>query len=1094
MIKRIRLFMTAVLLVSISAMNAQVTTASMSGKVTSNEGAVIGATVIATHEPSGSTYGAVTNFEGRFSFNGMRVGGPYNVSVTYVGYENYKAKDITLGLGDNYVLNVLLKEASTEIGEVVVLGDRTSAQNTQRMGAALNIGTREINLMPTVSRSINDITRLTPQANGNQIGGGNYRQNYITVDGAQFNNAFGIGSNLPGGGTPISIDALDQISVNITPFDVRQSGFIGAAINAVTKSGTNQFKGSAYTYLQNEKMKGNKVGDVTFDRTPAKYNMYGVTLGGPIIKNRLFFFANYEIEKNTVPGPSRVAATPENPTNYANNIARPTVAEMDMISKYLQEKYGYDPGPYQGYSNESPAQRILARLDWNISKNHKLNVRYSNQKSKSPVGPSTSTSPISFPQNTYSGNRLAMDAIYFKNAGYYQESNFSSLSSELNSQFGGGKVRNMLRFTFSHQNEPRSSDGKVFPFVDILKDNKVFTSFGTELFTYGNLRDVKTYTITDEVSWAMDIHNITAGVQYEYNQTKNGFMRFGSSYYAFSSWNDFVNGNKPLAYAVTFSNTPGYAQAFPSFNFGQYTAYIQDQIDASDRLRLTFGIRFDLPTYTQPADAHPMIAKLDFNGNKFNTATLPTSRVLASPRFGFNYDILGDRSLVLRGGTGIFTGRIPFVWIVGQVGDAGMLQTTQTFTGAATPGAFNPNPSAYYPATQPAAGTLLPQYFAVMDEKFKMPQSWKSSLGIEAKLPWGLRGSLEGIYNKDINAAFVRNFGLRGAVPMNISGYPDNRLIYPSTDAARYYQYVNLSTGLPGSGARGISPYVVGNEKGGYYYSLTAKLEKTFDKGFYAMAAYTYSDARNLVDGFGDQVSSAWNGNPNVNGANSVEQGYAGYLMPHKVIASASYRIEYLNSMASTISIFYNGSAQDRFSYVYSSNIVRDGANAVNLIYVPKDASEITFVDQTVNNKLWTAKEQSDAFFAYINQDAYLSTRKGQYAERNGVLLPWVNKFDLKFMQEFFVKVGGQRNTLQVSFDVLNVGNLINSNWGNNWRFNQNNILVPTNVNNIVPGGTVKPTYRLNPYNNEMLKETFSKNIGYPSTYSFQLGIKYLFN
>lgn len=1092
MIKKVKFLAVAFFLLIATAMQAQVTTSSMSGRVTDTEGAVIGATVIATHQPSGTTYGTVTNMEGRFNLNGMRVGGPYKVEVSYIGYGKNIADNITLSLGENYVHNVVLTEQTVALGEVIVTGDKMAAMNSQRMGASVNIGNREINLMPTVSRSINDITRLTPQANGNQIAGGNYRQNYITVDGAQFNNAFGIGSNLPGGGNPISIDALDQISVNITPFDVRQSGFIGAAINAVTKSGTNEFKGSAYTYFTNEKMRGNKVGDATFDKSPAKYNMYGFTVGGPIIKNKLFFFTNFETEKSVVPGPSRVASTAQNPPDYDNNIARPTVEQMNLISKYLQDTYGYDPGPYQGYSNDSPAKRFLARVDWNINRSHKLNLRYSYQTSKSPSLPSTSYSPFS---NLYTGNRLAMDAIPFKNAGYYNESNFTSLASELNSQFGGGKYRNMFRFTYSHQNDPRSTDGKLFPFVDILENNRVYTSFGTELFSYGNLRDVKTITLTDEFTWTMGIHNMTAGLQYEHNVTKNGFMRFGASYYAFNSWDDFVKGANPRAFAVTFSNTPGYEQAFPSFNFGQYTAYLQDQMDLGEKLRVTAGIRLDLPTYTQPADTHPMLVKLDFNGKKFDSATLPKSRVLFSPRLGFNYDVMGDRTVILRGGTGLFTGRVPFVWIVGQVGDAGMLQTTQNFGSASgtVPYPFNPDPRAYYPATQPAAGTVLPTNPTVIDTDFKLPQTWKTSLGIEAELPWGLRGSLEGIYNKDVNAAFWRNAGLKddSANPLNISGYPDNRLIYPNNND-KYYQVVNPSTGLPGSGARAITPIVLGNEKGGYYYSVTAKLEKTFERGFSGMVAYTRSGAKNLVDGFGDQAYSAWQNNPNVNGANSVEKAYAGYIMPNKVIANVSYRIEYLKSMASTISLFYDGGAQGRFSYVYNSNVVRDGAGAANLIYVPKDPSEITFVDQTVKGTLWTAQQQSDAFFAYIDQDKYLSSRKGMYAERNGALMPWINTFDLKFMQEFFLNVSGKRNTLQVSFDILNVGNLLNSKWGNQFRYNQGNILVPTNADKV--SSTVRPTYRLNPYNDQMLKETFSKNIGYPSTYSMQIGVKYIFN
>lgn len=1075
---------------------SQVTTSGMNGKITdANNESLPGATVVAVHQPSGTQYGTISNSEGRYNLPGMRSGGPYKVEVSFVGYNKATYTDVTLSLGESYGLNVSLNEESVDVGEVIVMGARGPVFNSEKNGSSINVGSRQMAMMPTISRSINDVTRLTPQANGNTIGGGNYRQNYITVDGAQFNNAFGIGSNLPAGGSPISLDALDQISVNITPFDVRQSGFIGASVNAVTRSGTNEFSGSVYTYMNNEKYKGNKVGDATpFDKNPASYQMQGVRLGGPIIKNKLFFFVNYETEKNEVPGPSRVAATASAPADYANNIARPTVAEMDMISKYLLDNYGYETGPYQGYSNESPATKFLARIDWNINKNHKFNIRYSDTRAKSPSTLSTSFSPFS---SIYTGNRQAMDALWFKNSSYFQETNFSSWASELNSTFGGGKFSNTLRVTYSFQDEPRSTDGKTFPFVDILKDNKVFTSFGTELFSYGNLREVKTTTITDDFSWSMGKNRFTAGLQYEHNATKNGFMRFGSSFYVFNSWEDFVGGVKPKNFGVTFSNTPGYDQAFPSFDFNQYSGYIQNEIAVNEKLKVTAGFRVDLPTYSQPAAEHPLVSTLTFGDRKYSTSTLPKSRLLLAPRVGFNYDVNGDRSLIVRGGSGIFTGRVPFVWIVGQVSDAGMIQTTQTYSGADVPGAFNPDPRAYYPATQPAVGTIIPRTFTIISDDFKMPQSWKSSIAVDAKLPWGVKGTLEGLYNSDINTAFFVNTGLKGGVPLNIAGYPDNRIVYPSATKDKYYELINSAgtavTTTAGTG-NGVSPIVLTNEKGGYYASVTAKLEKAFENGFYGMIAYTHSEAKNLVDGAGDQAASAWNGNANVNGANSVEKSYTSYVTPDKVIANVSYRYEYLNTMATTLSVFYEGGAPSRFSYVYSSNIVRDGAGSNNLIYVPKDASEITFVDQTVDGTVWTAAAQSDAFFAYVDQDKYLKTRKGQYAERNGAVLPWRNQFDLKAMQEFFINVGGKRNTIQVSLDILNVGNLLNKNWGIADFYNQNNILVNANNSSVVAGGTVKPTFRLNPYNNEMLKSTYRDNVGYASTYSMQLGIRYIFN
>lgn len=1072
------------------------TTAGINGKIVDSSGKPLaGATVLAIHVPSGSQYGALANSDGLFSIQGMRPGGPYTIEISFVGYSKKSLTDVSLLLGESFVVNAGLEEASAQLNEVVVVAAKSPTFNSEKNGASINIGTRQLSTMPTISRSINDITRLTPQANGNQIGGGNYRQNFITVDGAQFNNAFGIGTNLPGNGSPISLDALDQISVNITPYDVRQSGFIGASVNAVTRSGNNEFSGSAYTYMQNETYKGNFVDGEKFARTPSDYLMMGVRLGGPIIKNKLFFFLNYEQEKTTVPGPSRVAATPEAPAD-GKNIARPTVADMDMMSDYLRNTYGYETGPYQGYSYQSPSRKFLARIDWNINKNHKFNIRYSLMESKDPSIPSTSVSPFG---SLYTNTRTSIDAMWYKNSGYYQERNFSSLSAELNSSLGGGKFRNTLRVTYSFQDEPRSTDGKLFPFVDILNAGRPYTSFGTELFSYGNTREVKTVTINDDITWSMGIHNFTAGLQYEGDNTKNGFMRFGSSFYVFNSWSDFVNGVNPKNYGVTFSNSPGYAQAFPTFKYAQYSAYIQDEIVVSSKLKVVGGLRLDLPSYPEPLAEHPIIGGLTFGENTYSTSTLPKTKVLISPRIGFNYDISGDRSLVLRGGTGVFTGRVPFVWIVGQAGDAGMLQTTQTYSagvGTGVPGPFNPEISAYYPSPQPEAGTIVPGTFTIISNDFKMPQSWKSSLALDVRLPWGLKGTVEGIFNKDINTAFFVNEGLKGETNTNVDGFPDNRIIYPNAVVDKYYQTHNngIIPTPPAVGAAGVSPIVLENRKGGYYWSATAKIEKSFKKGFAGMIAYTHSEARNLVDGGGDQAASAWNGNPNVNGANSPELSYAGYITPNKIISSISYRIEYLKCLGTSFSLFYEGGSTGRFSYVYSSNIARDGAGSNNLIYIPKDPSEITFVNQTVNTYVWTTQAQSDAFFAYLAQDKYLNSRRGMYAERNGAKMPWRNGIDLKIMQDFFVNVGGKRNTIQLSLDILNLANLLNNKWGIAQVYNQGNILTQTNSSSIVPGGTVKPTFRLNPYNNTMLTSTFRNNLSYASTYSMQFGIRYIFN
>ncbi|MGF1925051.1 MAG: TonB-dependent receptor, partial [Bacteroidia bacterium] len=691
---------------------AQVTTGTLTGTVREGEEALSGVSIYATHTPSGTNYSSNSNQNGRFTIPNLRPGGPYTVKFTYVGREPKVIEKIMVGLGDPYILNVTMTTTGTQLTEVVVKGaGKNPLLNAARTGTSTNLTKDEINALPTLSRSLSDLIRLAPQANGQSIGGGNSRQNNVTVDGADFNNNFGIGNNLPGNGNPVSIDALEEISVNVTPYDVKQTGFIGGAINAITRSGTNDFSGSIYTYFRNQNNIGRQVSNYPElnDPTDQSYKTYGARLGGPIIKNKLFFFMNVEREEEVTPGQTALAATAANP--FGNpNVRRPTATELDDISNYLLTTYGYETGPYQGYGNERERTNLLARLDWNINTNNRFNIRGSYVKTKSPSFVSTSRSPLgAFPGG---GSRTGSTALHFKNSNYYQESNLYSITAELNSALG--KASNTLRLSYTNQNDPRSSDSDIFPLVDILKSEvnpttgqvmpaTPFTTFGYEPFTYGNLRDVQVFSLNDYVTWLWGKHNLTAGIQGEYNVTKNGFQRFGTSYYTFNSWDDFKNGAKPIEFAQTYSLSEGYEQAFPTFKFTQFSAYAQDEISVSDRLRVTAGLRLDLGTYPKVLKEHPLVSALSFqNGERLNTGNLPKARVAVSPRVAFNWDVKGDRSLQFRGGAGIFTGKIPNVWIVAQAGDAGMLQITETYSGQNnTPGPFSPNIGAYRPATVP---------------------------------------------------------------------------------------------------------------------------------------------------------------------------------------------------------------------------------------------------------------------------------------------------------------------------------------------------------------------------------------------------------
>jgi len=1103
------LFLLVVSLLTTSALLAQVTTSSISGVVKDQAGQnLAGASITAVHQPSGTRYTTITQSGGQFTIANMRTGGPYQITITYVGMRTQTLNDIYLQLGEATVINGNLESTEGTLQNVVVTGARrNNVLNANRTGAVTNIGTREINRLPTISRSINDFTRITPQANGQAIGGGNNRQNFITVDGSDFNNTFGIGGNLPAGGNPISLDAVEEISVSIAPYDVRQANFVGSSINTVTRSGTNQINGSVYTFFRNENQRGNTVKGQDFLLQRENYSQWGVRVGGPIIKNKLFFFLNYETEKRTSPGQQRFAATATTGTGSygsAPNIARPTATELDAIRDYLLKTYNYETGPYQGYDFVSDQVKMLARIDWNISDKHRLTARYNQVEGKTPLFMSGSSGSTGF--NFSSGfGRTDINALHFSNSNYFQENNFYSGQLELNSRFTN-RLSNILRLSLNNQFEPRSSNSSVFPFVDIMKDGQPFTSFGYEPFSYGNLRDVDIFTATNNLTFITGKHNFLFGAQFDLSTTRNGFQPLGASYYRFNSFADFQNGALPNDFAITYSLNPDFSQAFPTFKFAQYAAYAQDEITFSRKFRLTVGLRADLNTYPDVAEVktNPLVAGLTFaNGAKINTGELPKPKVMLSPRVGFNYDPNGDRSLQIRGGTGIFTGRVPFVWIVGQSGNSGMLQVTQSFNGTAntTGFVFNQDPLFHVrrlnPNGPPAAGTVIPSTITAFDPNFTLPQTWKSSLGLDRRLPGGFIATIDLIYNRDINVLYSKNVNLVNPSPLNVAGYPDNRLIYPSTDQTRYINPITAQ-GRPGAGANSqFNAIVSGNENRGFYFSTTVQLQKQFSGGLFASLAYTNSIAENLYDGNGDQPFNTWSLIQTVNGANTPELSFADYVVPHRVVGTFSYRKEFLKHLGTMISVFYSGQHQGRFSYVYGADLNRD-RQTNDLMYIPRDASEITFVDRGTPGAAGyvSAADQSRQFFEYIEQDDYLRKRKGQYAERNGALLPWRNQFDVKFTQDLFTNFLGSRNTLQFSVDIFNFTNLLNSEWGVTQTTNAASLLDVANAtggNAYTPGGTIRPTFRLALDRGQPVKQTFRDNLNNSSTYFMQFGLRYIF-
>ena len=1097
MLKKMRSFLVLVMLFIAVTMSAQVTTATMSGKVTAQDEPIIGATVVAVHEPSGTRYGTVTNVSGQFNLQGMRTGGPYKVEISYVGYQTAIYKGINLSLGENYVLNVSLKESSELLDEIVVTASKESNMKSDRAGAVTNLTSAKIASIPTVSRSMNDIMRLSPQSNttsnGVAAGGGNYRQSFVTVDGASFNNAFGIGSNLPAGGAPISLDALEQLSVSITPYDVRQSGFTGAAINAVTKSGTNELTGSAYTFLTNNNLIGDRVGDGSIELEKSHQYTYGANLGGAIVNNKLFFFVNGEYEDDLTAGPVARARNNDGEKYGENGVHRPVASKMDEIRDYLINTYDYDPGAYQGYNVKVPSYKFLARVDWNINENNRVNVRFSKTNNRYDASPSSSVNPMTattiFPgdegKGMSSGKGASSDeGLYFRNTRYRQEQRFTSIAAEWNSKWG--MLNNTLRGTYSYQDEPRSYDGGTFPTTYILEEGAVYAMFGTELFTEGNLRQVKSFTITDEATWTWGKHNFMAGLQFESNKALNGYMQGANGAYVFSSWNDFVTGKKPSSFLVTHSNSADLSQFTSKMRQTQYSAYIQDQWNISENFKLTAGLRFELPVYPSLKDNYNAeYAKLDFGDRKFTTDQVPGNSLSVSPRVGFNWDITGERRYVLRGGTGYFVGRMPFVWLVSAVGNSGVGQTQYGYnigksstSGAVAPGFHTDVNETLDDIYQ---GNFTPQVSipgspTIIDKDLKMPATWKTSLAFDAKLPGDIDFTLEGIYNRDFNPAVISNANI----------YADGTKTISKNDIRTAYKSYNAGTGA----------YLI--ENGGskaYYLSLTAQLHKNFDFGLDASFAYTYSRARSYGDGIGDQVTSAYKTNTYaVNGINDHELGYGTYVAPHRIIASLGYSKAYAKHFRSSVSFIYEGAplgyaggsySYSRYSYTYTKNIVGDGG-ANNLLYVPATKDELTFknVTSATGEVTYSAEQQKEDFWNFVQQDKYLKKRLGKYAERGGAVMPWHHQLDFKFNQDFYMMIGGKKNLLQFGIDIQNLANLLNKDWG----------LYKT-VNSIAPlADNGDGTFTMQKVSGQVLNSTYKNYASTASTYRVMFSLRYIFN
>ena len=1047
---KIRLFFLSLLLTAVGTLSAQVTTSSMSGTISDETGAPVqGANVKAVHTASGTQYVASTNAKGDFAIVGMRPGGPYTLKVSYIGYKPLVYENIYLSVADPYTVEAQMT-AGTNLGEAVVAVDgKNSGMHSSRSGAITTISAERMNLVPTVTSDFGDFLSLVPQGSSVSgafaVGGGNFRQSNITVDGAQFNNTFGLSASgiLPGGGRPISTEALEQISVSSTPYDVRQSGFNGGAINAVTKSGTNDFHIDVYSFLTGSSLIGKKAGDNDLNIVDSYNRTLGASIGGPIVKNKLFFFINGEYDWNSVPSPTGRAGGGVSGV-YSDGNRRPTLDQLNGLSAYLASQ-GVTTGPWQDYNLSKPSWRIMGRLDWNIDDLNKLSLRVTHSSIKEDKSPSDSRSVGSNQAKTVYGSSSKYGSSYYGlsslSARYNNNYDFTSVAAELNSRLREYQfVTNTLRATFSYQNQPRSNEYGNQPSVEIVmfdagkNEYPTWAFTGNDIFTAGNVARTKTFVLTDELNILKNRHDIVAGVQYEMNKAENGYAQAGTGYYAYAATPDQVENGKwdevfgaqPRFVGITYGNNADHSMFSARMTTHNFAVYLQDNWDICHRFKLSYGLRMELPFYAALKNNfnEGFYAK-DFGGRHFRTDQTPHLRPNWSPRVGFNWDVLGNRKLIVRGGTGLFVGRMPYVWLVSSVLNSGMGQTTYAYrpkAGDTSWPHFHANPQDLLTEIGATSKTSIPASPTILGENLKMPTTWKSSLALDMKLPGGIDATIEGIYSKDLNPCVVNNadFYWDGTSTVQLS--PE--------DKRQMTKYYDASS----------SAYVIENAgKKAYYWSVTAMLHKRFNFGLDLNFSYTHAQAKSYSEGIGDQVSGAYNNyRESVNAVNDHELGYSTYVAPNRVLFTASYKKDWGCHTASTIALQYEGSEGGylngfsfaRYSYIFSSNVTNDATGPANLIYVPESREALnawTFAD----NGTYTADQQRDDFWTYIEQSKYLKSRKGQYAERGGARMPWHNQLNLKFAQDFYLtQSNGRRHTLTVGMDVVNLLNALNRNWG----------------------------------------------------------------